>query len=114
MTFPSKIHLSSAILCMDVFKSQCIFDCLVEVHLIENGTDHLVGILGGVGGYEQGNPILQCNLNLTLDPSKPFTFYTRTMDMPYFRRPALFGLGNSLLSKTSKLTVQLVGHFDFK
>ena len=114
VTFPNKMHLSSAMLCTDVFGGgHCIFDCLVEVHLIENGTDHLVGILGDIAGHDQGNPILHCHLDLTLDPSKPFIFYARTARLPYYRGAGI-GLGISVLSKTSKLAIQLIGHFDSK
>ncbi len=112
LTFPNKIHISSAMICTDVFRSTCLFDCLVEVHLIDNGTDHLIGILGGYG-YQDNNPVLQCNINLKLDPTKSFTFYVRTTDMPYFKRVFGFGLGLSLLSKAkTPLVVQLVGCFD--
>ncbi len=104
MTFPRQIHLSSAILCMDSVGSKCHFDCLVEVHLVENGTDHLIGVLAGLGNYQT----MQCNINIKLDPSRPVSFYVKTGKLLYATQPIL---GALKLSK-APLAVQLVGYFD--
>ena len=106
MTFPRQIHLSSAILCLDSMGSSCQFDCLVEVHVVENGTDHFIGVLGGVS-FET-NPTLQCNINIKLDPSRPVSFYVKTTTMPYRKSQLFFGHKLS----TASLAVQLVGYFD--
>ncbi len=94
---------------MDSVGSSCYFDCLVEVHVVENGTDHLIGVLGGVGNFET-NPTLQCNINIKLDPSRPVSFYVKTATMPYRKStPIVIGLKLS----TASLAVQLVGYFDY-
>ena len=107
MTFPRQIHLSSAILCLDSMGSSCQFDCLVEVHVVENGTDHFIGVLGGVS-FET-NPTLQCNINIKLDPSRPVSFYVKTAKTLYHVTPQGF---SSLKLSKAPLAVQLVGYFD--
>ncbi len=109
VTFPRQIHLSSAMLCLDSLGSNRYFDCLVEVHVVENGTDHLIGVLAGIGN-NQVNPILQCNINIKLDPSRPVNFYVKTAPMPYNNHGAVVIFGTKL-SKTP-LAVQIVGYFD--
>ncbi len=95
-------------LCLDSLGPRCYCDCIVEVHIVENGTDHLIGVLAGLGNY-QTNPILQCNINIKFDPSRPVNFYVRTAFMP-FNKVSAIGVGPKL-SKAS-LAVQLVGYFD--
>ena len=108
VTFPRQIHLSSAMLCLDSLGSNRCFDCLVEVHVVENGTDHLIGVLAGIG-HNQANPILQCNINIKLDPSRPVNFYVKTARIPYNNGAVvIFG---TKLSRTP-LVVQIVGYFD--
>ncbi len=94
-------------LCLDSLGPRCFFDCLVEVHVVENGTDHLIGVLAGHGN-SQVNPILQCNINIKLDPSRPVNFYVKTAPLPYNTHGGAPGIK---LSK-SPLAVQIVGYFD--
>ncbi len=107
VTFPRQIHVSSAMLCLDSLGPRCYCDCVVEVHVAENGTDHLIGVLAGHGDT-QTNPALQCNINIKFDPSRPVNFYVRTV--PFNKVSAGIGVGPKL-SKAS-LAVQLVGYFD--
>ena len=109
MTFPRQIHLSSAMLCLDSLGPRCFFDCLVEVHVVENGMDHLIGVLAGLGNYKV-NPTLQCNINIKLDPSQPVNFYVRTATIPYDSAARLVIFGTKL--STTSLAVQIVGYFD--
>ena len=108
VTFPQPMRLSSAILCTDG-TGRYTFDCLIEIHLVVEEQDHVIGILGG-GGDNTSNPILQTDLKLKLQPSVPVSFYTKRTIVPYQARgyAALAGRGMG----RAPIVVQLTGHFD--
>ena len=112
------LHLSNAILCMDSIPSNCLWDCFIEVHAVEqqNGQDYLIGIIGsGVtirSRGDQPNPVsIQCTLNLKIQPTSPIALYTRVIGVPYFSKPLGSGLFNKELGKQS-IAVQVTGYFD--
>ena len=110
------LHLSSAMLCLDIIPPNCTWDCFVEVHAIENGQDHLIGIIGTglTMRYRdsQSNPIsLQCMLNLKIQPTSPVALYIKVIGIPYYTR----GLGAGLFGKElgkQNIAVQVTGYFD--
>ena len=114
------LHLSNAILCLENIPSNCIWDCFIEVHAVdqENRQDHLIGIIGcGVTTRSleptKPNPVsIQCTLNLKLQPTPPVALYIQVIGIPYYNRPtgvALFG-GKELGKQ--KIAVQVTGYFD--
>ena len=113
VTFPQPLHLSSAILCTDgTGRYEC--DCLIEVHVVVDEQDHVLGILGG-GADNASNPILQTGLMLKLQPSVPITFYTKRTVVPYqtsgYAALVGWGPGRRGLGK-APVVVQLTGYFE--
>ena len=98
------LRLSSAILCIDSFPRGCYWNCFVEIHAIEDGEDHLIGVVGTGLKHERteiSNPVsIQCALNLRLKPRPPVTLYTKVISIPHevtlggfderLREPTLF------------------------
>ena len=111
------LHLSSAMLCLDNIPSNCIWDCFLEVHAVENGQDHLIGIIGsGVTlrsqPESQSNPVsIQCILNLKIQPAVAVALYIKVVGVPYCSKGTGAGLFSKELGKQD-IAVQVTGYFD--
>ena len=105
ITAPKSLHLSNAVLCIEGIGRRN-FDCYIEVHLVLDKVDHVIGIVGG-SNLKGETPIMQASLNLRLQPSVPAVLYTKKVDLP-----STFGVaqaGNSL--KTAPFKIQVTGYF---
>ena len=99
VTCHKPLHLSTAMIALAHSVSLAYTSInYIEIHVIEEKEDHLVGIIGTETTQLKNIQSLQCMLNLKLQPTSPVTLY--------------FTVTPRKLTGNDNVAVQITGYYD--